>query len=187
VTIGEIWNILAGLPPSYLWSGAGILVTILAAAGTAGFWLARLLHAHELVELRGQIESREAEIRRQREQPSTTISVQSIEEPLKRIARFLRTSFTAEPYIHPRVLEELRGWLSDAGPDIAAVDVESAVASNKYRDPIKVSAHGGEQWVKSVDQDYQTMFADRFFGRSASGVHAVITAENNGGSGTFLP
>lgn len=186
MTVNEVLSLLSSLPAGLVWSAIAVCIGGLATAGGVGFWLVKLLHAHELINLHNQIESQKDEIRLLRQQPSATISVKSIEEPLNRVAKFLRTSFTGEPYIHPRVIEELRGWLSDSDSDIAAIDVASALESNKYRDPIRVQSYEHELWVEAIDQIHKSSFSYRFLGRSPAGVHAIVTTENGGGSGTFF-
>ena len=187
MTLAELWKIIAALPLDIVWSILGILTGILVASFFLGFRIAKLLHAHELVGLKSKISKLEDDLRKLGETPRSTLSLQSTEEPLTRLSQFLRYSLSREPFIHPRIIEELRGWLSEELPDIASVDVEAAMKSNnKYADPVKIEVTGQDKWVTASNEKDKTWFSYRYLGVSPSGIHALLTADSGGGSGRFF-
>ena len=86
--------------------------------------------------------------------------------------------------IHPACVYELLTWLSDKAPVIAAVDVEGCAKSNR---------HSGGRTSRSADgwrYEHAELLGQGFFcywwlGVTPAGTHAVLTADNGGGSGVF--
>jgi hypothetical protein len=94
-----------------------------------------------------------------------------------------RFSFVQEEYIHPRIVQELRGWMSDQTQTVAAVDLVAANKSNRFY---------GAFWVRKVDQrlwvgwnDGKQEFSYSYIARSPSGVHIVECSDHGGGTGIF--
>jgi hypothetical protein len=94
-----------------------------------------------------------------------------------------RYSFIREEYIHPRIMQELKGWISDRNQTVAAVDLVAANKSNRFY---------GEFWVRQMDQrvcvgwtDQNQEFSYSHVAASPSGVHMVECCDWGGGSGIF--
>ena len=89
-------------------------------------------------------------------------------------------AFAGAP-IHPKLVEEFEGWLSDDQPPITvAVDVAAASGTNEYAEPVETTEAGlvryaaGEGW-----------FGYSHLGRMNDGTHVLRTASNGGGTGIF--
>jgi hypothetical protein len=94
-----------------------------------------------------------------------------------------RYSFVREEYIHPRIVQELNGWISDRNQTVAAVDLVAGNRSNRFY---------GEFWVREVDQrlwvgckDEQQEFSYSQVAKSPSGVHMIECSDRAGGTGIF--
>jgi hypothetical protein len=94
-----------------------------------------------------------------------------------------RYSFVREEYIHPLIVRDLKGWISDRNQTVAAVDLAAANKSNRFH---------GEFWVRQLDQrlyvgwsDQNQEFSYCHVATSPSGVHMVECSDCGGGSGTF--
>ena len=85
--------------------------------------------------------------------------------------------------VHPRLVQEFEGWLSDGGAITLAVDVRAAHGTDEYSEPVRASAG----WVEcryEADGRPQS-YAYRRLGTMSDGTHVLETAWNGGGSGTF--
>lgn len=94
-----------------------------------------------------------------------------------------RFSFVQEEYVHPRIVQELKGWISDRNQTVAAVDLVAANRSNKFY---------GDVWVRKVDERLHVGWSDRkqefsysHVATSPSGVHMVECSDCGGGTGIF--
>jgi len=86
--------------------------------------------------------------------------------------------------IHPSIIQEFTGYLSDKGfPLSVSVDLAAAAGSNRYYDgKVKQPKPG----LYSVDSDMgQGFFAYRWCGKMADGTQVVRTFSSGGGSGVF--
>lgn len=102
------------------------------------------------------------------------------------------TKFTyrGEP-IHPQVIWKFMGWISDAGPIVAAVDVAAAHGTNEYSSPVTHRDGWSEFYpgdIESADRDNpvegrRESFSYRWLGRLSDGTHVVHTFETT--TGTF--
>ncbi len=93
-----------------------------------------------------------------------------------------RYSFVHEEYIHPRIVQELKGWISDRNQTIAAIDLNAANRSNRFH---------GNFWVRNLDQrirvgwsDNEREFSYSHIATSPSGVH-MVECSDRGGSSIF--
>ena len=93
-------------------------------------------------------------------------------------------SFATEEYVHPRIVQELYGWISDATSTVAAVDLTSANSSNQFFGSFDVREGGGRVWVEYADPD-GGYFHYSYLASSPSGVHMVECSWSGGGSGVF--
>ena len=94
-----------------------------------------------------------------------------------------RFSFTQEEYIHPRIVRELQGRISDRNQTVVAVDLMAANRSNRFY---------GDRWVRAIGQriwvgwtDHKEEFSYSHIATSASGVHIVECSDRGGGTGIF--
>jgi hypothetical protein len=94
----------------------------------------------------------------------------------------VREHFTLQGQpIHPSVIGELTPWLSDRKPTTTAVDLLSAVGSNRYFAP-DIERRG--EWLSARDGRASESY--RFIGRLDNDLLAVLFAESGGGSGVFV-
>jgi hypothetical protein len=93
------------------------LVGALAAAFAAGYALAHWLQSRKL-------ENTESELALERAQPRVSLVLGSADRDVGDVAHLLRFTFSKPDFIHPEIVEELEGWISDGLPVYAAVDLE---------------------------------------------------------------
>ena len=103
------------------------LVGALAAVFAAGYALAHWIQSRKL-------ENTESELALERAQPRLSLVLGSADCDVRDVAHLLRFSFSKPEFIHPEIVEELEGWISDGLPVYAAVDLEGAMASNRRED-----------------------------------------------------
>ena len=94
-----------------------------------------------------------------------------------------RFSFDGEEYVHPRVMKELFGWLSDSRAPIVAVDLEAANSSNRFHGHFAVADNADRMKVRLKGAD--GAFGYRHVARTPSGVEIVECHDGSGGSGVF--
>ena len=98
-----------------------------------------------------------------------------------------RFSFIRKEFVHPLIIRELRGWISDATETITSVDLASANRSNRF------FGFFGEFDTRELDRkllvewkgDQGESFIYSHIGTSPSGVEIVECFECGGGSGVF--
>ena len=101
--------------------------------------------------------------------------------------------FEKEPYIHPRIIEDLTSWISDSGEQVVAVNLVESMGTNRYYGDIKVrektppliyyeNRDGCEQ--PDCTTGYP-VFGYRLIGRSSSGIYVLFTESSGGGTGSF--
>ncbi|MBI5058032.1 MAG: hypothetical protein HZB61_15590 [Nitrospirae bacterium] len=185
MTLSEIWKIIAESQLSTIITLIGIVSSVLVTTFYIGFRLAKFFQAHYLIDLKTHIAKLERENHDLKLSPKVALSLNASEEPINRITPFLRTSFNAEPFIHPKIIEQLSGWLSDSASDIVAIDISAAMKSNKYKDPVTTKILNNEKWVISKNVEDMMMFGYKYIGASPSGIQSLLTIENGGGTGTF--
>ena len=89
-------------------------------------------------------------------------------------------AFKGEP-IHPKLVEEFEGWLSDDRPPITtAVDVAAAFGTNEYSEAVEPTDAGLVRYEGS-----DGWYGYQHLGRMSDGTHVLRTASNGGGSGIF--
>jgi hypothetical protein len=96
----------------------------------------------------------------------------------------LRYSFVREEYIHPLIVRELLGWISDPGETVVAVDLAQANCSNRLFGAFAVRRQDRRLWVEWRN-DQREFFAYSHVATSLSGVHMVECHDCGGGSGIF--
>jgi len=97
--------------------------------------------------------------------------------------------YGAQP-IHPRIVSDLVGWLSDVGDQVITINIEDSQGSNRYCCERNVELEILENLETRVVQ-YEDKgqgggwVGYRFFGATTNGIHVIATEENGGGSGIF--
>ncbi len=56
-------------------------------------------------------------------------------------------SFSKPPYVHPLIIKDFVGWVSDRGVIIQSVDLLNAQNSNRYFGDIETREEGETVWV----------------------------------------
>jgi hypothetical protein len=105
-------------------------------------------------------------------------------EGADRVSGLSRFSFVREEYVHPLVVQELLGWLSDPAETIVSIDLVASLRSNRFVGEIVVREHGGRVWVKWLGERGQ-FFAYAHIATSPSGVEMLECHQGGGGSGIF--
>jgi hypothetical protein len=106
----------------------------------------------------------------------------------------LKYSFEREEFVHPLIIRELLGWISDRGSTIVAVDIATANRSNRFYGQYSVGALSGNpptvQWrgenqnMEHLKKDGES-FSYQLIAVSPSGIHMVECRECGGGTGIF--
>jgi hypothetical protein len=93
-------------------------------------------------------------------------------------------SFTHEQYVHPRIVEELVGWLSDSAAAITSIDLRAGNDSNRFFGAFEIRTGGDGTWVEQRHAD-GGYFAYRHVATTPAGTHILRCAWSGGGTGTF--
>jgi hypothetical protein len=93
-------------------------------------------------------------------------------------------SFEREEFVHPLIVRELLGWLSDPAATVVAVDLTSANQSNRFFGEFSRSVRDGRTWIEWVG-DGRESFAYAHIATSLSGIHMVECYDRGGGTGVF--
>ena len=94
-----------------------------------------------------------------------------------------RFSFREEEYVHPRVVQELLGWISDPGSTVVGVDLDAGNKSNRFHGNVSVTRRGNVYWVSWRHEEMS--FAYRHVATTPSGVEIVECHDCSGGSAVF--
>ena len=97
-------------------------------------------------------------------------------------------SFNGEPWVHPKMIWELKPWMSDPGEQMLALNVSNSVGSNRYFEDIEMrTLEGGREllFYKAKNGEH-LQFGYIYHGMSDSGIHVLEVVESSHGSGTFI-
>jgi hypothetical protein len=101
----------------------------------------------------------------------------------------IRFSFSREEFVHPRIAEELVGFLSDTHETVVSADVNSANRSNRFYGEVKIIPDTDGLWVEHEYEEPTTpnrpFFQYKEIGISGSGIHILQTIMSGGGTGRF--
>ncbi len=96
----------------------------------------------------------------------------------------LRYSFVREEFVHPLIVRELLGWLSDPAATIVSVDLATANRSNRFWGDFSIRR--GDRGVQvEWRNDQREVFGYTHIATSPSGVHILECHDCTGGSGVF--
>lgn len=93
-------------------------------------------------------------------------------------------SFAREEFIHPLIVRELLGWISDSAETTVGVDLASSNRSNRFYGEFEVNERDGRSWVKWTSSERES-FTYAYIATSPSGVEMVECYDWGGGSGVF--
>jgi len=97
---------------------------------------------------------------------------------------YMSYSFSRPEFIHPLIVRELLGWLSDPFETVTSIDLSAANRSNRFYGEFSARDVTGRTWVRWESEDRGT-FSYSHIATSASGVHIVECHDGGGGSGVF--
>lgn len=93
-------------------------------------------------------------------------------------------SFVSEEFVHPLIVRELSGWISDLSAAVVAVDLTAANRSNQFfGDFMWYGSEGGVTVICNGERG--EYFTYEHIAESHSGVHMVSCRDCGGGSGVF--
>lgn len=93
-------------------------------------------------------------------------------------------SFARKEFIHPLIVRELLGWISDSAETVIAVDIASSNKSNRFYGEFTINDRDGRSWVKWAGSEGE-FFVYAHIATSPSGVEMVECYDCGGGSGIF--
>jgi hypothetical protein len=102
----------------------------------------------------------------------------------------LQYSFSREEFVHPRIVEELLGVMSDRRETVVSVDLSSANKSNKFYGDVRIIPDCDGPWVEyeyELNHPFERHPYCRYqqLGTSPSGIHILRTMRGGGGTGHF--
>ena len=92
-------------------------------------------------------------------------------------------SFSHEEYVHPLIVKELLGWISDGSSTVVSVDFGAANRSNRFLGDFSVNSDETKALVEY--RDAEVIFAYKHVATTPSGVEVVECYDYGGGSGVF--
>ena len=93
-------------------------------------------------------------------------------------------SFTRKEYVHPLIVLELLGWLSDRDEPICSVDLRAANKSNRFHGEISTNCFDGRNWVRGRDDEGMEI-SYTHIATTQAGTELVECQTWGGGSGVF--
>ncbi|MYL11534.1 MAG: hypothetical protein F4010_05220 [Cenarchaeum sp. SB0669_bin_11] len=109
-------------------------------------------------------------------------------------------SFTKGPFVHPKIIDDLVGYLSDTGDQVVAVNLLDSQDSNHYFGEILVEPQANPMtpswpWVYTVEGEHgdnhlgdlrgKVFYAYQYLGSTRDGVDVLHTRDSGGGSAIF--
>jgi hypothetical protein len=92
-------------------------------------------------------------------------------------------SFLREEYIHPKIIKDLIGWISDTGQQIVSINLSDSNKSNRYFGQVTIREFNEKVFIECDDNTEK--FSYEYLGTSESGVHVLHTVDYGKGSGCF--
>ena len=139
---------------------------------------------------------RHGESAMQREKDADTVTAESTDQPRQRL--HATYSFKMAPFVHPKIINDLIGWLSDSGDQVVAINLLDSQDSNRYFGEISVRpqldpAKPSWPWVYSEDNAggetddwrHPPWYGYRYVGSTQDGLDILHFATSGGGSGIF--
>lgn len=95
-----------------------------------------------------------------------------------------RYSFVDSEFINPRILDDLSGWLSDAGDQIVSINITDSNNNNRYFGDIDVKKTDSGLPIASFTNE-EAWLSYKYIGRSFSGFYILQAWSNDVGAGIF--
>ena len=107
--------------------------------------------------------------------------------PMPSSLEFNRYSFACDEFVHPLIVRELLGWISDTSETIVGVDLESSNNSNRFHGDFEINDRDGRKWVTWTGSESfgREFFTYAHIATSPTGVEMVKCYDCGGGSGVF--
>lgn len=104
--------------------------------------------------------------------------------PSPTAAALVPYSFTHEEYVHPRIVGELLGWISDPAAAVASIDLRAGNDSNRFYGELELRTYDDLTWVEHhyAEGGY---IAYREVATTPAGTHILHCAWSGGGTGIF--
>ena len=93
-----------------------------------------------------------------------------------------RYAFHQAEYVHPRIVQDMLGWMSDKHGSVVCVDLDAGNDSNQYSGAYDVVKRAGRTFVEWKGTRGES-FSYEYIGTSPSGVHMIVCYDRGGGSG----
>ncbi|GLI56407.1 hypothetical protein PM10SUCC1_19210 [Propionigenium maris DSM 9537] len=96
-------------------------------------------------------------------------------------------SFKEEPFINPKIIEDMSTWISDTGDQVVAINLRDSQDSNRYYCDYKVrESEDGFPYVEYRREEGEGGFGYQYIGELEPNTHVVKVYNNGGGSYTFV-
>lgn len=101
--------------------------------------------------------------------------------------------FENEPFIHPKIIEDISTWESDKGEQVVSINLLESMDTNRYFGDIKTSGKNTPfVFYEKTDECEKTNcsmgapgFGYRLIGITSSDIYVLFTESSGGGSGRF--
>jgi len=94
-------------------------------------------------------------------------------------------SFCKEPFIHPRIVEELTTWCSDTGDQIISINLPDCQDSDRYHGDVEIFAVSNAYPIISCYENTtvpEAFFSYQYVGQTKSGIQVLKIQDSGGGS-----
>ena len=91
-------------------------------------------------------------------------------------------SFSKAPYVHPLIIKDFVGWISDRGAIIQSVDLLNAQSSNRYFGDIETRQEGNTLWISCYNDGARISYSLQ--ANLGDGKYALNVLD--GSSGTYV-
>ena len=91
-------------------------------------------------------------------------------------------SFSKAPYVHPLIIKDFVGWISDRGAIIQSVDLLNAQYSNRYSGDIETRQDGETLWISCYNDGARISYSLQ--ANLGDGKYALNVLD--GSSGTYV-
>ncbi len=162
----------------------GIAVAILSILGACASVIALVLNQGSDSSIRSEGSQHSPNII-DKEEVNVVLTLSRSENEFSKDWDKLQYSFFRKEFIHPKIIQDMQGWISDTGDQVVSVNLLDANKSNRYSGKVEVRKIEGEDYPYVYCGGDQNSFGYRYIGTTDSGIHVLYTSEWGGGSGVF--